>query len=131
MYFKCIKYNIQSAHLWQNETTIERKDTMAELTYIRVGDYYIPDLVLDEPKPVRTVGKYGSLRRTCLKQYNRLLYSRGRDICASFPGFYHRRRETPESRRYIHGNVSTRIKNRTPCQREEDGQGAINRPHGK
>lgn len=43
---------------------------MAELTYIRVGDYYIPNLVLDEPKPVKTVGKYGSLRRTYLKQHN-------------------------------------------------------------
>ena len=42
---------------------------MAELTYIQVGDYYIPDLILDEPEPVRTVGKYGSLRRTYLKQY--------------------------------------------------------------
>ena len=39
---------------------------MAELTYIRVGDYYIPDLVADEPEPVRTVGKYSSLRRTYL-----------------------------------------------------------------
>ena len=37
---------------------------MAELTYIRVGDYYIPDLILDELAPVRTVGKYSSLRRT-------------------------------------------------------------------
>ena len=39
---------------------------MAELTYIQVGDYYIPNLVLD-PEPAespKTVGKYGSLRRT-------------------------------------------------------------------
>lgn len=36
---------------------------MAELTYIRVGDYYIPNLALD-PEPEespKTVGKYGSL----------------------------------------------------------------------
>ena len=38
------------------------------LTYIRVGDYYIPSLVADEPEPVRPVGKYGSLWRTYLKQ---------------------------------------------------------------
>ena len=31
-----------------------------ELTYIRVGDYYIPNLIADEPESVRTVGKYGS-----------------------------------------------------------------------
>jgi hypothetical protein len=43
---------------------------MAELTYIRVGDYYIPNLVLDlEPaESPKTVGKYGSLRRTYLKE---------------------------------------------------------------
>ena len=74
MYFKCIKYNIQSAHLWQNETAIEGKDTMVELAYIRVGDYYIPDLILDEPKPVRTIGKYGSLRRNYLKQHRHELW---------------------------------------------------------
>ena len=35
---------------------------MAELTYTRVGDYYIPDLILDE-KPEKDVfyGKYGDL----------------------------------------------------------------------
>ena len=45
-----------------------------ELTYIRVGDYYIPNLVADEPEPVRTVGKYGSLRRSYLKQYKHDLW---------------------------------------------------------
>ena len=45
-----------------------------ELTYTKVGDYYIPDLVLDEPEPVRTIGKYGSLRRSYLKQHRRSLY---------------------------------------------------------
>ena len=49
---------------------------MAELTYIRVGDYYIPNLALDpEPvEPPKTVGKYGSLRRTYLKQHKHDLW---------------------------------------------------------
>ena len=47
---------------------------MAELSYIRVGDYYIPNLVADEPEPVRTVGRYGSLRRTYLKQHRHDLW---------------------------------------------------------
>lgn len=49
---------------------------MVELTYIRVGDYYIPDLALD-PEPAeapKTVGKYGSLRRTYLKQHKHELW---------------------------------------------------------
>ena len=47
---------------------------MEELTYIRVGDYYIHNLVLDEPKPVKMVGKYGSLRRTYLKRHKHDLW---------------------------------------------------------
>ena len=49
---------------------------MAELTYTRVGGYYIPDLALDpeSAEPVRTVGKYGSLRRSYLKQHKHDLW---------------------------------------------------------
>ena len=46
----------------------------SQSTYTKVGDYYIPDLVLDEPEPVRTIGKYGSLRRSYLKQHRRSFY---------------------------------------------------------
>ena len=45
-----------------------------ELTYIRVGDYYIPNLVADEPELVRTVGKYGSMRRSYLKRHKHDLW---------------------------------------------------------
>ena len=43
---------------------------MAELTYTKVGDYYIPDLILDE-EPGQDVfyGKYSSLRRDYLRKY--------------------------------------------------------------
>lgn len=35
---------------------------MAELTYTRVGDYYIPNLLLDpEPEAEKFYGKYGDL----------------------------------------------------------------------
>ena len=46
------------------------------LTYIRVGDYYIPNLALDpEPeKPARDIDKYGRMRLTYLKQHQRKLY---------------------------------------------------------
>ena len=47
-----------------------------KLTYTRVGDYYIPNLVLD-PEPVesvRDIGTYGRMRLTYLKQHRRSLY---------------------------------------------------------
>ena len=47
-----------------------------ELTYIKAGDYYIPNLALDpEPaQPIRDIGKYGRMRLTYLKQHRRKLY---------------------------------------------------------
>ena len=60
----------------QMKRLMKGRAQMAELTYIRVGDYYIPNLALDpEPeKPPKTVGKYGSLRRTYLKQHRHDLW---------------------------------------------------------
>ena len=48
---------------------------MAELTYTKIGDYYIPNLVLDEPEPVRGIGKYGRMRLRYLQDHKPKLYS--------------------------------------------------------
>jgi len=46
-----------------------------ELTYTKVGDYYIPDLILDEdPVAEKFYGKYGDLRRTYLREYKPKLW---------------------------------------------------------
>lgn len=47
---------------------------MKELTYIRVGDYYIPNLKLTE-QPDKPIGKYGRMRQRYLKEYRPALYS--------------------------------------------------------
>lgn len=47
---------------------------MKELTYIRVGDYYIPNLKLAE-QPDKPIGKYGRMRRRYLKEYRPTLYN--------------------------------------------------------
>ena len=48
---------------------------MAELTYTRVGDYYIPDLILDEePEQDVFYGKYGDLRRDYLREHKPKLW---------------------------------------------------------
>ena len=41
---------------------------MAELTYTRVGDYYIPNLTLDD-QPDKTIGLYGRMRCTYLQEH--------------------------------------------------------------
>lgn len=43
-----------------------------ELTYTKVGNYYIPDLIVAEEK--RTIGKYGRLRKTYLQEHRSMIY---------------------------------------------------------
>ena len=50
-----------------------------ELTYTKVGDYYIPDLILDGQSD-QPLGRYGQMRQKFLKEhhpgtYNRLILS--------------------------------------------------------
>lgn len=46
---------------------------MSELTYTRYGDYFLPDLVLPEQKPLH-IGKYGLRRKHYLKTHRRIIY---------------------------------------------------------
>ena len=46
-----------------------------ELDYVKVGDYYLPDLTI-EPYPARDLGKYGLLRRQYLKEHRPGLFNR-------------------------------------------------------
>ena len=52
------------------------KSTFEKLggTYIRCGDYFIPDIQL--PQENRPIGKWGRLRKNYLKDYRPLLFSR-------------------------------------------------------
>ena len=44
-----------------------------EIQYIRVGDYYIPDLTLpEEPRPM---GKWGRMHRDYLREYKPIQYN--------------------------------------------------------
>ena len=46
-----------------------------ELDYIKVGDYYLPNLILDEPPELnRFIGKYADLRREYLKEHRLALW---------------------------------------------------------
>ena len=45
-----------------------------ELTYSRNGDYWIPDVEMDE-QPEGTIGKYGRMRKTFLKESRKGLYN--------------------------------------------------------
>ena len=43
-------------------------------SYVKVGDYLLPDLMIDETEQ-RPLGKYGRLRKRFLKDHRRVLYT--------------------------------------------------------
>ena len=45
-----------------------------ELDYVKVGDYYLPDLTV-EPYPKRGLGKYGLLRLRYLKEHRSTVWA--------------------------------------------------------
>lgn len=47
---------------------------MTELTYTKVGDYLLPNLVLDEETDI-SIGRYGRLRETFLQEQHPGLYT--------------------------------------------------------
>ena len=44
-----------------------------EMQYIRVGDYFIPDLEL--PQESRPIGRWGRMRREYLREYKPIQYN--------------------------------------------------------
>ena len=51
---------------------------MQDLTYIRCGDYYIPDLHL--PEENRPIGRWGRMHRDYIKEHNPIRFN---DLCLS------------------------------------------------
>ena len=51
---------------------------MQELTYIRCGDYYIPDIRL--PEENRPIGRWGRMHRDYIKEHNPIRFN---DLCLS------------------------------------------------
>ena len=47
---------------------------MSKLTYIRCGDYDVPNLKLSE-QPETSIGKYGRMRKSYLKEHRPILYN--------------------------------------------------------
>ena len=45
-----------------------------ELDYVKVGDYYLPDLTA-EPHPDRSLGKYGLMRLRYLKEHRPVMWA--------------------------------------------------------
>lgn len=46
-----------------------------DITYLKVGDYYMPNLVLESKMKTVSIGKYGRLRLKYLKQFKKAEYT--------------------------------------------------------
>ena len=45
-------------------------DEKTKIEYVRVGDYYIPNLTLPKPRRTSNIGKYGRLKLNYMKKHN-------------------------------------------------------------
>ena len=45
-------------------------DEKTKIEYVRVGDYYIPNLALPKPRRTGNIGKYGRLKLNYMKKHN-------------------------------------------------------------
>ena len=47
-----------------------------ELTYSRVGDYLLPNIILNEPPPelAKPLGRYGRMHKAYLREHRPILY---------------------------------------------------------
>ena len=52
---------------------MENKNSINNIEYVLVGDYYIPDLKL--PHEERAIGKYGRMHREYLKEHNPMMFN--------------------------------------------------------
>ena len=66
------EYIIEIITIYKRSTQKGMK-IMAEIAYRTVGDYLIPEL--EAPQEEYSIGKYGMMRRTYLKEHRRSLYS--------------------------------------------------------
>ena len=48
---------------------------MEEISYVPVGDYLLPNIVLDEPPDVPPLGRYGMMHKTYLREEKPALYA--------------------------------------------------------
>jgi len=48
---------------------------MNEITYHSTGDYYLPDIILNDPPDSPPLGRYGRLRRAFLRDHRTILYN--------------------------------------------------------
>ena len=50
---------------------------MNEITYTLVGDFLLPDIILQEnPEDVKPLGKYGRMHKAYLKEHRKLTYKK-------------------------------------------------------
>ena len=68
-----LQHNRLSSHTpvqWQYQS---KGGMSMNINYIRVGDYYIPDLTL--PEETRPIGKWGRMHREYLKETHPITYT--------------------------------------------------------
>jgi hypothetical protein len=92
---------------------------MQEISYTQVGDYLLPNIILSEPPRELTepITKYGSLRRSYLKEYRPITYSR---LLLSEQLFPHLREVQEHAHRRLDSIISDILMFQPPPDKADD-----------
>jgi hypothetical protein len=93
---------------------------MSEITYIRVGDYLMPDIILQEPPREQTepITKYGAMRRSFLREHHPITYNR---LLLSVRLFPHLREVQAEAHRRLDAIMSETLVFNPPPDKAANG----------
>ena len=93
---------------------------MQTITYSRVGDYLLPDIVLSEPPRELTepLTRYGAMRRAFLREHRPITYSR---LVLSEQLFPHLREAQAEAHERLDRIMSDILAFQPPPDKNDDG----------
>jgi hypothetical protein len=90
-----------------------------ELSYSSVGDYLLPDIILNEPPRELTepITKYGAMRRAFLREHRPITYTR---LVLSEQLFPHLREVQQEAQKQLDSHMSDMLVFRPPPDKTAD-----------
>ena len=91
-----------------------------ELSYSFRGDYWLPDIILNEPPPelVAPLGRYGRMRKAYLKEHRPIQYTR---LLLSEQLFPHLRKVDADANEWLETLIAQLVARNPPPDKAPDG----------
>jgi hypothetical protein len=95
-----------------------KEDTMPEITYTQVGDYFLPNIKLKDPPDAEPLSKYGFMRKNFLQDHRPILYSQ---LLLSEELYPHCREVQRQANARLETMMAQLVERKPPPNRNTDG----------